>query len=263
MDKDNNIQLLLIVEVEKSQRVYCQDENCKHTVFKQIHIVRENGILKLYGSSCFAKKYHDLPNACKTPLLQFSAGGSLLSAEERQILIENTEALLRLFQDKFQEEERARKERLDREKREILWQLSKNRKVNEPPLNSEITENQNGELSKNILIINKFGDKYFEDLRSFELECKELIPNFSEQLLMRSIWVKLNDRMFETILEYERGPNRTLMIDLIIRYYRVGTRSDPWGFSLMLQNSFSIPKIVTHQVLSNFGLIKMMPQPIN
>ena len=267
MNESKHIQLLVVVEVDKADRIYCQEENCKHTVFKQIHVVRENGQLKLYGSSCFAKKYHNLPDEFKNPLFRSSSGGTVLSTEERQMLIDNTERLISIFQQKFEAQERIRKAYEARRKQENERLLAEKNKVT-----AQYEEKKNNELQRSKMTVrqtiatnefrltDRFSEHYLKEIRAFELECETLNPNFSEQQFMRSMWVKLNEQVFETIIKYEKGINRTQIIDLIIRYFRIGTSSDPWGFSLQLQSSLLIPKIVTFQVLSDFGLIRVVHQ---
>ncbi len=88
-------QLLAIVEVEKAERVYCGRPDCKHTVYKAIHVVRDGGQLMALGSTCFAKRYGSL--TALGPAQHGAGKGKLLTTEERALLQGNTEALLALF----------------------------------------------------------------------------------------------------------------------------------------------------------------------
>lgn len=240
MNSHKNIQLLIIVEVNKSDRIYCQSENCKHTVFKKIHVVRDNGKLTLYGSSCFTKKYHDLPSNFRIPTYPSRSSGSVLSDEERKMLTDNTEKLLAIFRQEFEE-----KERIGIAHEARNWQQSK------------LNVCQEG--AANIIKLTDRSDEHFQnEIRALEVECEILSPQFSEQQFMRSMWTTENDVAGGTIREYVNGANRTRVIDLIIRHFSIGTRSDPWGFAVQLQSNYLIPKIVTFQVLSDFGLIRVI-----
>jgi len=91
-----NKQLLAVVEVEKVDRVVCQAEGCGHGVYRRIHIVRhEDGGLGVYGSDCFARLFGQLTE--KAPQYG-SAEGRALTAQERQMLAENTARLIAQFE---------------------------------------------------------------------------------------------------------------------------------------------------------------------
>lgn len=97
--------LLAVVEVDKSERVNCQEPGCGHTVYKAIHVVRDGGQLLTLGSTCFEKRYGGL-----TALGTAQYGGvtgKRLTPEERLLLTANTEALLARFE---QEQERLHQE---------------------------------------------------------------------------------------------------------------------------------------------------------
>ncbi len=80
--------LLAIVEVDKSERVYCAQPGCHHTVYKAIHVVKEAGqacgMLGVYGvgdsaaATCFRATRWVLPteSACFHSVMSpGSAGG--------------------------------------------------------------------------------------------------------------------------------------------------------------------------------------------
>lgn len=98
-----NVQLLAVVEVPSENRVRCQSAGCNHPVFRRIHVVRENSVVRVYGSECFKKLFVGLPVASSIP--QFtSSDGRHLTGEERQLLIENTERLIQKFESEYQAE---------------------------------------------------------------------------------------------------------------------------------------------------------------
>jgi hypothetical protein len=94
-------QLLAIVEVPRDDRVRCQASGCHHPVFRRIHVVRENGAVRVFGSECFKKLFDAFPVATSTPRYT-TADGRHLTEEERQLLIENTERLIQQFEAEHQ-----------------------------------------------------------------------------------------------------------------------------------------------------------------
>lgn len=94
--------LLAIVAVPRASRVQCQNPGCGHGVYAAIHVVEENGQLLVLGSTCFAKRYGS-EDALGKP--SYSAGGcygGMLSDEDRQLLKDNTAALMALFKERHQ-----------------------------------------------------------------------------------------------------------------------------------------------------------------
>ena len=85
-------QLLAIVAVEKEDRVQCQQLGCGKGVYARIHVVNEDGKLTVLGSDCYSKRF----GVTSTTDFKGLGGGSgqKLSDEERQLLVENTTALI-------------------------------------------------------------------------------------------------------------------------------------------------------------------------
>jgi len=96
-------QLLAVVEVPSENRVRCQSAGCNHPVFRRIHVVRENSVVRVYGSECFKKLFAGLPVASSMPQYT-SSDGRHLTEEERQLLIEKTERLIQQFESEYQAE---------------------------------------------------------------------------------------------------------------------------------------------------------------
>ncbi len=96
-------QLLAVVEVPRDDRVRCQASGCNHPVFRRIHVVREGGVVHVYGSECFKRLSEASPVASSTPRYT-STEGRHLTEEERQLLVENTERLIQQFEAERQEE---------------------------------------------------------------------------------------------------------------------------------------------------------------
>ena len=105
--------LLAIVEVDETERVFCAQPGCKHTVFKAVHVVREDDQLLVLGSTCFKKRYGSATALGKAQ--HWGGNGKLLTTEERALLAENTEALLARFaaeEARFREEAALKLKRL-------------------------------------------------------------------------------------------------------------------------------------------------------
>lgn len=108
---------MAIVEVDKTQRVYCAQPGCHHTVYKAIHVVKEDNQLLVLGSTCFQKRFGSLTALGKAQ--HWGGNGKVLTSEERAMLAENTQALLARFET---EEARLREEaeqKLQRLKEEL------------------------------------------------------------------------------------------------------------------------------------------------
>jgi len=89
--------LLAIVSVAYADRVRCGQPTCGHSVYRRIHVVRENEKLLVLGSTCFAKRYG---NDAALGTAHFGGGdGRVLTEAERQLLMNNTEALLAQFEE--------------------------------------------------------------------------------------------------------------------------------------------------------------------
>lgn len=99
----SDAKLLAIVEVPSEDRVRCQSTGCNHPVYRRIHVVRENSVVRVYGSECFKKLFIGLPVASSIPQYT-SSDGRHLTEEERQLLIENTERLIQRFESEYQTE---------------------------------------------------------------------------------------------------------------------------------------------------------------
>ena len=97
----SSAQLLAVVEVAQDERVRCQAAGCKHSVYKRIHIVAENGVTQVYGSECFKRLFGQTALHQVSP--KYGGGeGRKLTDEERQWLVENTERLIAHFEAEHQ-----------------------------------------------------------------------------------------------------------------------------------------------------------------
>ena len=105
-------QLRAIVSVDAEHRVWCSEVGCGHTVYKAIHVVQDGASVFVLVSRCYAKRYGSA-SALDGPSYG-GGGGRQLTDAERELLVNNTTALLAQFEAEVQEGERLRREALTR-----------------------------------------------------------------------------------------------------------------------------------------------------
>lgn len=100
--------LRAIVAVDPSKAVRCQQPGCGRRVYAAVHVVEDAGQLLVLGSDCYSKRYGG--GKALGGAYYGSSSGRTLTNEERQLLIDNTAALLAHFaeQDRLQAEALAR-----------------------------------------------------------------------------------------------------------------------------------------------------------
>lgn len=99
---EQSFKLLAIVAVDPAHRVRCQQPHCGRGVYAKIHVVEEAGQLLVLDSDCYAKRYGE---GHTTDLREHgSGGGRLLTEAERELLLNNTKALLAQFEAERQKE---------------------------------------------------------------------------------------------------------------------------------------------------------------
>jgi hypothetical protein len=100
--------LIAIVGVDQDARVQCQQPGCGHSVYRRIHVVQQAGRLLVLGSTCFQKRFG---TALALGNATYGGGaGRELTAEERELLIQNTAELIAKFEREREEIEKRRKE---------------------------------------------------------------------------------------------------------------------------------------------------------
>ena len=94
------MQLLAIIEVSKERRVYCQEVNCTRAVYREVHIVEDEGQILVLGSTCYAKRY----GRASAASAKYGSGSTrTLSDSERELLLKNTQALIAKFEQELAE----------------------------------------------------------------------------------------------------------------------------------------------------------------
>ena len=96
--------LLAIVTVDEGDKVRCECEGCKASVFKKVHIVESKGKVLRYGSSCFGEVYEQ--GAKYKPRYE---SDKKLSAEKVHLLKTDVASLAELIKKEFFEVVRARR----------------------------------------------------------------------------------------------------------------------------------------------------------
>lgn len=102
--------LLVIVEVDREDRVICQAPGCGHSVYKRIHVVRDNERLVVLGSDCYSRLYEHLVSA-KAPRYGTASSSRTLTEAERELLVLNTERLVEQFEIEHQQAEHLQSQR--------------------------------------------------------------------------------------------------------------------------------------------------------
>lgn len=107
--------LVAILQVEKEDRVQCQQPGCAHGVYRAIHVVAESDgdreKLSVLGSTCFAKRFG---RADALGQARYGGGqGRALTPAERQLLVDNTAALLAQLEQEREAHELAVTEKLN------------------------------------------------------------------------------------------------------------------------------------------------------
>ena len=93
--------LLAVIEVPFAERVRCAAEGCGHSVYRRVHLVRGDET-RVYGSDCFSRLFGSTVLGKSVP--RYTSGGSsrVLTADERQLLVENTDRLIERFELEYQ-----------------------------------------------------------------------------------------------------------------------------------------------------------------
>lgn len=108
------LRAIVAVDPAPAHRVRCQQPHCGHSLYARIHVVEEAGQLLVLGSDCFAKRFSE---GRTTDFRGYgSGGGRVLTEAERELLLNNTKALLAQFDAERQRdlelaEEKRQKER--------------------------------------------------------------------------------------------------------------------------------------------------------
>ncbi len=87
---EDDVKLLTVVSLAKDGRVKCQHPGCTRTVYKRVHVISVDEAITFVGSTCFKKLYGDFD----LQPLYGNSEGTILSQEERDLILSNTEQFL-------------------------------------------------------------------------------------------------------------------------------------------------------------------------
>lgn len=95
------IKLLAILEVDKNARVLCQSDGCGKSIYKRIHVVNDNNKIIVLGQTCYSRIYGGNTSIFTDDVgAHYTADKSRkLTAEERDLLLKNTEKLIEQFEN--------------------------------------------------------------------------------------------------------------------------------------------------------------------
>lgn len=93
----SSTQLEAILAVAQPDRVRCDQPHCGRSVYRRIHVVRESGKLLVLGSDCYTERYGT--DAASISARYGGGEGRTLTQAERDLLVNNREALLAQFED--------------------------------------------------------------------------------------------------------------------------------------------------------------------
>lgn len=89
--------LLAVVAVDKDKRIPCQAPGCGHGVYARIHVVEQDGRIRLYGADCFGKIFGGADALGRPVLPRTQVQGRLLTPEQRDLLLANARELIASF----------------------------------------------------------------------------------------------------------------------------------------------------------------------
>lgn len=147
------IELLAVVKVDPDKRIRCMAPGCTHTVYARIHVLRDDGELRLVGSTCFEKFYGDICTELH-PYHAVFGEFKVLTEEETQMLTQNTEELLARFKLEFETHKQANQNKLE----EFVEELQK-------------TDNPNSSISANYKSWSN--DKFVPKGKSRDVICRK------------------------------------------------------------------------------------------
>lgn len=96
MNQEN--ELLAVVTVADDKKVVCLHDNCMRPISKAVHIVRIDGKITVVGSTCYKKSVVHLISQKNQEAKYLGAAGTMLSENDRELLLNNTESLIEQYE---------------------------------------------------------------------------------------------------------------------------------------------------------------------
>lgn len=105
--------LLGVFEVHPDHRVRCQAPECTRTVYKRIHVVREEDGLHVYGSDCFERLFIGQSIFTAKPEFTDTQPSRVLTEDERLALVTNTELFIEYVEQLYEIEQEQLRQQLE------------------------------------------------------------------------------------------------------------------------------------------------------
>ena len=106
----NNIELIAVVELPEANKVLCQFGDCGRKIYREVHVIRIDGQIVVYGSSCVKKAFGEVPKRSDKSIL----GGrtiSLSDPDDIAKLEQNTAELVKEWEERAAQHEQAEVEK--------------------------------------------------------------------------------------------------------------------------------------------------------
>lgn len=220
--------LLAIVEVDKVDRIQCQAEGCGHSVYKRIHVVLTGLEFKVLGSQCYERLYGESSSA---GLPQYGSGtGRLLTAEERQVLVENTASFIERLEAERTELERLAALQATRQREMELAQAARQ------------TSMQMGRPARPPAIPR-------------QIDRDERSPLYEGGEMLRWEWKATAD-VAASIAEAEANPPHDPYHASVLAFFKAHRRPTPYSFALDVELRQCLPKAYIFRALDALNLIK-------
>lgn len=88
----DDFELIAIAEVPRNKSVVCQASGCGQLFFEHVHVIRRNGVLRLFDSRCADKLFAGELNKWSPSFS--SNSGIKLNESEMELLVNNIEGLV-------------------------------------------------------------------------------------------------------------------------------------------------------------------------
>lgn len=222
---DSGAYLLAVVEVDKADRILCQAEGCGHAVYKRIHVALAGLEFKVLGSQCYERLYGQAKPTGQVPQYG-TTSGTLLTPEERLVLVENTAAFIEALEAK----------RVEMERCAAL----------------EATQQRDAELAR---ATNSAALSEEEPERPKHVARDACSPSYEGGEMLRWRW-RAQEAITAKIAEYEDCPSQGPFHARVMAFFKNKTWPTPYSFALDLELKQCLPKPYIFQALDELSLIE-------
>ena len=218
---------MAVVEVSEDARVRCQAEGCGHSVYKRIHVVYVDKQFMVLGSQCYQRLFRPASTASQAPRYGASTG-RVLTAEERNELIENTSAFIARLEAERAELERLaaqQKTRFAAEQKRLAELRQKRRQAALPPAPVHVADDERSPLYEG--------------------------PN-----MLRWRW-KAAEVIAACLVDHSMNPSRSPHHATVAAHVVRRPFPSPYAFALDVELKARLPKRYIFRALDELGMIGM------